>query len=200
MNLQRKIRSCYFELFKGVVKNKDITLISNNCLAGCVLHDFSMRFDTPTINLFIPFPDYIKFLTDLKCYVNKEIEDITGDSPYPIGLLGGVIHLHFLHYKSFDEAVDAWKRRCRRIHWDNVRVVLVERDGCTESDLKEFDELSYPHKIALVHKKYSNIKSSYLIKGFEQCPELGNIMTFVNSWGRKHYDQFNWRRFLNQNT
>ena len=48
-----------------------------------------MRFDTPTINLFIPFPDYIKFLTDLKCYVNKEIEDITGDSPYPIGLLGG---------------------------------------------------------------------------------------------------------------
>lgn len=200
MNLQRKIRSCYFELFKGVVKNKDITLISNNCLAGCVLHDFGMRFDTPTINLFIPFPDYIKFLTDLKCYVNKEIEDITGDSPYPIGLLGGGIHLHFLHYKSFDEAVDAWKRRCRRIHWDNVRVVLVERDGCTESDLKEFDELSYPHKIALVHKKYSNIKSSYLIKGFEQCPELGNIMTFVNSWGRKHYDQFNWRRFLNQNT
>ena len=89
MNLQRKIRSCYFGLFKGVVKNKDITIISNNCLAGCVLHDFSMRFDTPTINLFIPFPDYIKFLTDLKCYLNKEIEDITGDSPYPIGLLGG---------------------------------------------------------------------------------------------------------------
>ena len=94
--------------------------------------------------------------------------------------------------------MDAWKRRCRRIHWDNVRIVLVERDGCTESDLKAFDELPYSHKIALVHKDYFNIKSSFLIKGFEECSELGNVMTFVNSLGRKHYDQFNWRHFLNQ--
>lgn len=199
MTLKTKLRKIYFAFSRQRLKNKSFTLISNNCLAGCVLHDFSMRFDTPTINLFIPFPDYIKFLTNLKNYVSKDIEDITGDSPYPIGLLGGVIHLHFLHYKSFDEAVDAWKRRCRRIHWDNLRIVLVERDGCTESDLKAFDELPYSHKIALVHKDYSNIKSSFLIKGFEDCSELGNVMTFVNSLGRKHYDQFNWRQFLNQN-
>ena len=40
--------------------------------------------------------------------------------------------------------------------------------------------------------------TQHLIKGFEECCELGNVMTFVNSWGRKHYDQFNWRHFLNQ--
>lgn len=96
--------------------------------------------------------------------------------------------------------MDAWRRRSRRIHWDNVRVVLIERDGCSESDLKAFDEMPYSHKIALVHKEQSNIKSSFLIKGFEQCSELGNVMTFVNSWGRKYYDQFNWIRFFNQNT
>lgn len=48
-------------------------------------------------------------------------------------------------------------------------------------------------------KDYSNIKSSFLIKGFEECSELGNVMTFVNSLGRKHYDQFNRRQFINQN-
>lgn len=89
MTLKTKLRKIYFAFSRQRLKNKSFTLISNNCLAGCVLHDFSMRFDTPTINLFIPFPDYIKFLTDLKCNVNKEIEDITADSPYPIGLLGG---------------------------------------------------------------------------------------------------------------
>lgn len=89
MDLQSKIRTFYFKLFKRGIKDKDITLISNNCLAGCVLHDFGMRFDTPTINLFIPFPDYIKFLSDLKRFVNKEILDITNGSSYPIGLLGG---------------------------------------------------------------------------------------------------------------
>ena len=71
MTLKTKLRKFYFAFSRQRLKNKSFTLISNNCLAGCVLHDFSMRFDTPTINLFIPFPDYIKFLTDLKCYVNK---------------------------------------------------------------------------------------------------------------------------------
>ena len=89
MTLKTKLRKIYFAFSRQRLKKKSLTLISNNCLAGCVLHDFGMRFDTPTINLFIPFPDYIKFLTDLKNYVSKDIEDITGKSPYPIGLLGG---------------------------------------------------------------------------------------------------------------
>ena len=91
MTLKTKLRKLYFAFSRYRLKNKSLTLITNNCLAGCVLHDFGMRFDTPTINLFIPFPDYIKFLTNLKSYVSKDIEDITGDSSYPIGLLGEAV-------------------------------------------------------------------------------------------------------------
>ena len=40
-------RKLYF-LNKNDIKPQ--TLICNNCLAGCVLHDYNMRFDTPTIN------------------------------------------------------------------------------------------------------------------------------------------------------
>lgn len=89
MNIKNRLRKIYFSIARIPFEHKEISLISNNCLAGCILHDFGLRFDTPTINLFIPFPDYIKFLSDLKGFVNKEIVDITNGSNYPIGLLGG---------------------------------------------------------------------------------------------------------------
>ena len=57
------LRMLYFRNKRDL---KPQTLICNNCLAGCVLHDYNMRFDTPTINLWIPFPDYMKFLKRLK--------------------------------------------------------------------------------------------------------------------------------------
>ena len=91
MDMKCRLRKSFFYITRKTFKNKEITLISNNCIAGCVLYDFGLRFDSPTINLFIPFPDYIKFLSDLKGFVNKEIVDITNGSNYPIGLLGETV-------------------------------------------------------------------------------------------------------------
>ena len=181
------------------LKNQHFTVISNNCIAGCVLHDLGQRFYTPTVNLYIPFPDYTKFLQNLRHYVWAEIEDITSSlSTCPIGLVGGEIKVYFLHYKTFDDAKEAWCRRRERIDWENLYVVLVERDGCTADDLKEFDSLPYPNKIAFTHKKYPFIKSSFCIKGYEGKLELGNIMDYTGPFGKRVYDQFNWVRFFNQ--
>ena len=86
---------------KRRLRNKNFTVISNNCIAGCILHDLGMRFDTPTINLFIPFPDFIQFLRNLKENLTKEIVDISGDSPYPIGLMGGANPYSFFALQRF---------------------------------------------------------------------------------------------------
>lgn len=69
------------------MKNHDLSVFCNNCLAGCILHDFGIKFNSPTINLFIPFPDYIEFVKNIKYYVSAPIHDITTDTSYPIGWL-----------------------------------------------------------------------------------------------------------------
>lgn len=69
------------------LKNQKFTLFCNNCLAGCILHDLGMKFNSPTINLYIPFPDYIEFLENLEYYLSVPIKDITNNSKYPIGWL-----------------------------------------------------------------------------------------------------------------
>jgi uncharacterized protein (DUF1919 family) len=195
LDLFRKIR---FK-FSNKKLNQQFTLIANNCIAGCVLHDYKMRFDTPTINLYIPFPDYILFLQKFEYFINADFEEIKEEgATYPIGLLGGEIKVHFLHYHSFDQAIESWRKRVKRIHHDNIKVVLVERDGCTAKDLMDFDKLPFTNKVALTRRNDLNLKSTFHFKGYDDKDELGNIMFYKGLFGKKIYDQFDWWSFLNK--
>lgn len=124
---------------------------------------------SPTVNVAIPFPDYIKLLQDFNHLCKCDFEEVTDVNNgieslknVPKGLLGGVVKVYFVHYKSFEEGVEAWKRRVKRIHWENLYVVLVERDGCTLEDVRAFDRLTFKHKVALIHKPYEGVKCGYV--------------------------------------
>lgn len=200
LDIRQKIRQFrlykYKRTFLGV---RGKTVICNNCTGAMVLHDYGLRFDTPTVNLFIRPKFYIEMLRDLNNYLIADIVDISDGNKYPIGLLGDKIRIDFLHYETFDDAVKAWKRRVCRIDLNNIYVVLVERDGCTYDDLMQFDNLPFKHKVALVHKEYPEIQCSYVI----ECPQekglLGQIINYQGLFGKRYYDQFNWYEFLELN-
>ncbi len=136
--------------------------------------------------------------------MNAEFEDMTGKPcgiqslmNVPVGRLGGII-VYFVHYKSFEDGVKAWRKRVPRINWDNIYVVLVERDGCTPQDIADFDKLPYKNKVALVHKEYDGIKSAYVVKGYEKETEVGNITIYTHKGYHREYDKFPWIKFLNK--
>lgn len=106
--------------------------------------------------------------------------------------------MYFLHYQSFKEGVEAWKRRVARIHWDNIFVVMSEKDGCTLADLQEFEQLAFKNKVAFTHVEYPQLTCGCYIKGYEHDQELGNIMDFKGRFGAKVYDQFDWVTFFNR--
>lgn len=175
------------------------SVICNNCTGAMVLHDYGIRFDTPTVNLFIWPKFYIEMLRDLSHYLNADIVDISNGNKYPIGLLDDKVRIDFLHYETFDDAVKAWKRRAGRIDLNNIYVVLVERDGCTYDDLLQFDKLPFKHKVALVHKEYPEIHCSYVIRCPQEKGLLGQIINYQGFFGKRYYDQFNWSDFLELN-
>lgn len=201
------LRSIHNFIWRLRLRNHDFSIISNNCIGGCVSHDFHQRFNSPTVNLSIDFPDYISFLKDLSQYLDQDFTDIS-DTKYPVktlqsvprALLGGSdgVKMYFVHYKTFDEGVAAWKKRAKRIQWNNLYVVLQEIDGCTEQDIREFDALPFKHKVAFVHKFYDGVKCQYVIGGHSHLGYVGN-MTVYNGWGyHREYDKFDWPSFLNQ--
>ncbi len=65
---------CYLKRKK--LKNKDFCIISNNCWAGFVYQKFGIKYNTPTIGLFIYEKDYVKFYSNLKYYLSLPLEFI----------------------------------------------------------------------------------------------------------------------------
>lgn len=170
----------------------DFTIISCNCIGGLVYHDLGYQFRSPTINLFIPMPDFIYFCLDLENYLSKELVELKNDESdnknYPVGLLGGDIRIHFMHYVSFQEAYDSWNRRKSRVFFDRIFVIASDRDGFDESMLKDFSKIPY-NKVLFTHK---NIEEEYCvqIKKDKKLSTVRVLTDYINIFGVRRYEYY----------
>ncbi len=184
---------------KKKLKNRDFSIIASNC-NGCVLtHDLGVRFMTPTVNLSMSAGDYLKFVKNMDYYLKaKIIEQKNSATDYPVGILGENIVLHFIHYKSFDEAVKKWDERKRRINKRNMFFMMTDRDGCTEEDIREFDSLPYRNKIIFTAKEYPQYKSTIFCKEFSGQTSVPILTEWRSVFGERLYDRyFDFVKWLN---
>ena len=114
-------RSRLFADRKKQLKNDDFTILSCNCIAGVVYHDFGLPFRTPIVNLFLTCEDFIRFCEDPKHYLSAEFLPYTGEirKKYPLADLDGLT-LHLVHYSTFDSAKEAWERRKQRVNFGQL--------------------------------------------------------------------------------
>lgn len=188
----------YKDINRLRLKNKDFTIISSNCVGTMMYHDLSLRFNSPTINLFFEAKDFIKFVKNLKHYCSIEAKEIESPFNFPVGKLDDIT-VYFMHYSSFDEAKRKWEKRVKRINYDNLFIIMTERTNCDYNVLLEFDKLDYENKVVLTHLPYEEIKSSYYIPGFEYKTELGTITDFKDGFlMRRWMDKFDYVSFLNK--
>ena len=184
------------------LQNKDFTLFASNCVGGVLYSELKLLFRSPTINLWIPPADFIKFCTNPHAYMSIPFEAIASDKPYPVAHCGDIT-LHLVHYASVQEAQEAWQRRAKRINWDNIFIMMSERDGCTEQDLKNFDALPNPHKVVFVHQLMPQIGSYIYLPGTEIQERENSFhkvvgLTAYNSWKATRYiDLFDYVEFFN---
>jgi len=157
-----------------------------------------LKFMSPTINLSFDMNDYVKMLENLQWYMNQPI--LPYDDPrfsYPTGMLGD-IEIRFNHYKTFEEAVNKWEERKRRIDWNNLFILGIDGDNCTYESIRRFNALPYKHKVIFTHKEYPEFESAYYIKGFEQETEVGVLLGFKQQFlVRRYLDDFDYISFLN---
>lgn len=193
-----KLREKINQKNREKLKNTNFSVISSNCTGAFILHDLGQRFNSPTVNLFLYPKDFIKFVKNLKYYMSLNLNFIKQEGiDYPIGVLDD-IKIYFMHYKTEEDAANKWNERKQRINYDNLFIIMTERDGCTYEDLKAFDNLDYKNKVVFTHIEYPEIKSSFCIKGFENENQVGHIFEFINAEsGIKKYDQFEYVKWFN---
>lgn len=165
IKLTNKIK-CFLRRLK--IKNKDFSIISNNCWGGFIYQHFGLEYTTPTIGLFIYEKDYVKFCANLKHYLSLELEFIdvehskyydkvtdnqTKEITYPIARLGD-IEVFFMHYHSQQEATEKWERRKKRTNYDKLLFKMSERNDSDFETIKTFCSLPLKNKLCFTHNKY----------------------------------------------
>lgn len=184
-------------ILRKKLKNKNLTILSSTCNGGILYSDLGIKFNSPTINLYIMPKDFIKFLKNLDYYLEEELLEYRDSNfNYPVGKLND-IKIYFQHYESFEKAKESWDIRKKRIQKDNIFIIFTDRDGCEYEDLIEFDNLQYKNKVVFTNRKYNKINSSYYIKGFEKEKSIGIITDYENIFAKRYIDQFNYIFWFN---
>lgn len=205
--IRLKLRKLYIKFTSKNRRKKivddNFTIISNNCWGGTVYQSYGIEYRSPTIGLFFMAEDYIKFVYDIRLYMNLNLEFIEPSQTkyrnyfknhnkfgkYPIGKLGD-IEIHFLHYQSEKEAYEKWNRRVKRINWDKILFKFNDQNLCIDEHIKKFSELKVKNKICFTSNKYhydnvycikslykyQNVKASYEPFGNSQYVDINNLI------------------------
>lgn len=185
--IKRKLKSIIAIFYRIGLKNKNFSIISNNCWGGVVYDKFALPYLTPTIGLWIPPKDFIKFCQNIDYYLNAELKQINYTESHVKKLLiqrkkegrydfdlntliiGRIddIDIIFIHYNNFDDAKQKWDRRKKRINFDNLIIKLNDQNECTKENLNDFFKLNYKNKLFFTAKeKWCINKNCILIKKY----------------------------------
>lgn len=200
--LRKKIRKGFDNRNKKRLKNRDFSIICQNCIAGIIYNNLDLEFLSPTINMYLEADDYIKLCKKLKYYLNYELKEIKTNNEFPVAQIDD-IKIYGVHYKDFSELNEAWIRRSKRVNYNNIFLIMTERDKCSYKDIVEFDRLPYKNKVIFVHKEMPEIKSAFYIKGTEFGYNMNGEMRSPTDYksrisSKRFLDDFDYVSFFNR--
>ena len=103
-----------------------------------------------------------------------------------------------MHYNRFEETKEKWNRRIGRINYDNLFLVMTDRDGATDETLERFARLPYP-KAYFSHRPHPEYDFVCYIPGFENQLQIGDVTQIINLKGERLTDPyFDPIKFLNR--
>ncbi|AMC10462.1 hypothetical protein Lupro_03985 [Lutibacter profundi] len=155
------------------LKNKEFVIIANNCWGGEVYQWYKKPYNSPFVGLFLYSPCFIKVVSKFDHYMSKKLKFtkiskyLKEEQNYPIGLIGDA-EIHFLHYKTEEEAIEKWNRRKNRMlevtDKNNYFFKLCDMYNTDENILNEFHKLPYKNKVSFGIKDYASLKDKNHIK------------------------------------
>lgn len=191
-----------FKYIESTYEHNDnqFVVTSNNCWGAEIYKKLNKEYNTPFVGLYIYAPDYLKLLQNFDALMLKKIvftdksKWLQRNANYPIGLIDD-IEIHFLHYKSEDEATSKWERRLERMNEiknkDLFFFKICDRDEASMEIINEFHKLSFKNKISFAVMDILNV-NHLKVKEYDEhyncVPDGVNLFNISN----KYTDVVNW--------
>ena len=196
-----RIRRAHRALINNVnrlrLKNRDFSLIANNCNGSLILRELGVRYNSPFVNCMLWPDDYIRLLQNLEHYLACEMQITRVEGNWAYGQWDD-LKVDFSHFDDVNEVKRKWDERMKRIDPDNLFIMFTARDGCTMEHLRAFAALPYKNKVVFTHLPYPEIRSACYIKGFEKEPCVGELYKFrYKRLGIKYFDSFDYVSWFN---
>lgn len=204
-------RGLILKKIRKKLKNKTVTIISQNCIGGVIYNDLGLEFSSPTINMFIEDENFVKLVENLKHYMKckpKAITDcyvdpIDSNIKYPVIGIDD-IRLCCLHYKNCKDAIDAWEKRKKRINYNNI-IVLGNSWNLHDNEklISRLGKIKYK-KIIFTYKEYNKDYCFKLPGDFWYLDERSivrpNITDFIPNSQYRYFEKFfDFVDFINKN-
>lgn len=160
---------------KGL-KNKALTFLCPNCIGGILFHDLGLQFRSPTVNLMMKQPEFVKFVLNAEHYLSQDLRFYSKPGYVcPCAMLGDIT-VHFTHYATPEEAAAKWHERKKRIDWDNLFVFASERDGLTKEEILQLGSIRCRGLVVFTSNHYPEIPYALHIPKYATAGSIGNIL------------------------
>lgn len=157
----------YSRKVRKQLKNDQFSILCTNCIGGVIYHRLGKAFLTPTINMWINQKEFLVFLENLEECLTADIEFVESKYDYPVAMIrckDGDVILHFNHAETEEAAKADWYRRRTRVNFDNLYIIMYDRDGVTENDLLRLEAIPCKNKVVLSDRTYDRIPYVHKIK------------------------------------
>ncbi|WP_304546537.1 DUF1919 domain-containing protein [Sulfurimonas microaerophilic] len=163
------------------IKEDDFSIISNNCWGTFLYKKYGIPYKSPFVNLLLFAPDYIKLVKNFSIETLEKLSFIEHseskfkdelirigiyEDNYPIGVIDQKYEVHFLHYKTKEDAYDKWMRRIKRINPNKLVFKFSDGDLFEEWMGKEFCNLPYKNKIMFTSKELPEVDCNVYLPEF----------------------------------
>ena len=147
------------------LRNRDFSIICQNCIGGVIYHNLGLPFLSPTINTWIEEKDFYRFAANLRHYLSQELHFVAS-AEVPTAWCDDIL-IHFKHYPNEKEAAERWYERCKRVNYDNLFFICSDRWSAskdlqpTEEDIRSLDKLEAQGKCVFAVKDYEGLDYIY---------------------------------------
>ena len=174
---------------KSRLVNSNFSIVSSNCCGAILLHDLGLPFNSPTVNLFFEAGDFVTLCEDLKNNFSVMPEFLyTSDEGYPVCSING-IKIYAMHYKSYSEFLEQWNRRVQRLNYDNLFIMMTDRDGFSIDLLDRLKKIPFP-KVVFTHVEYPEYGFTCYLKCFSNENEVGDLFKYADYKGNRYYEKY----------
>lgn len=170
------------------------TIISEDCWGGEFCRRLAVPYNTPFAGAFIPATDYLSFLENIENKDAFNLERVPAAENYPIGRTPYCV-IHFIHYKTWEEARDKFRRRAQRINRATLCYKIdFGKAEYTQSDIERWNRLTLSTRVALLSPQSRPGLDFSAVARSVKVPDWNIDGSAMFSIARRHFDFYHWLR------